>query len=342
MKKAIDELCAHQADDGTLHSPIPGVYTSELPGQMLASVGRYGFWNYYMNTGDLETIRNAYPAVKRYLDVWETDSTGLTVYRKGGWSWGDWGDNKDRALIQAGWHHLALEGAASMADALGYDADAEAFRATMAKVAEGFNACWTGTEYRHPDYDKLTDDRVQALAVLAGIAGEEKYPQIKEFLKKTEHASPYFEKYVMEALFKMGEGEYAMERCSRRFGEMVSHPDYTTLFEGWEIGSSKYGGGTTNHAWSGGAITVIGAELCGIKPIEPGYKKFEVRPQPAGLSEMSLAFPTVRGEVSYSHKVVGEDLKFTITVPKGTKAHFVYNDVDKWLRAGTHEVVIKD
>ena len=342
MKKAIDELCAHQADDGTLHSPIPGVYTSELPGQMLASVGRYGFWNYFMNTGDLETIYNAYPAVKRYLDVWETDSTGLTVYRKGGWSWGDWGDNKDRALIQAGWHHLALEGAASMADALGYDADAEVFRATMAKVAAGFNACWTGTEYRHPDYDKLTDDRVQALAVLAGIAGEEKYPQIIEFLKKTEHASPYFEKYVMEALFKMGEGEYAMERCSRRFDEMVNHPDYTTLFEGWEIGSSKYGGGTTNHAWSGGAITVIGAELCGIKPIEPGYKKFEVRPQPAGLTEMSLAFPTVRGEVSYSHKVVGEDLKFTITVPKGTKAHFVYNDVDKWLRAGTHEVVIKN
>lgn len=341
MKKAIDELCAHQEVDGTLHSPIPGVYTSELPGQMLASVGRYGFWNYYMNTGDLETIRNAYPAVKRYLDVWETDSTGLTVYRKGGWSWGDWGDNKDRALIQAGWHHLALEGAACMADALGYDADAEAFRATMAKVAEGFNACWTGTEYRHPDYDKLTDDRVQALAVLSGIAGEEKYPQIIEFLKKTEHASPYFEKYVMEALFKMGEGEYAMERCSRRFGEMVNHPDYTTLFEGWEIGSSKYGGGTTNHAWSGGAITVIGAELCGIKPVEPGYKKFEVRPQIAGIEELSLEFPTVKGHVSYSHKVDGKDIRFTVTVPRGTKAHFVYKDVDKWLRSGTYEIVIK-
>ena len=340
MRKAIDELCAFQSEDGTLHSPVPGVYSLELPGQMLASVGRYGFWNYYMNTGDLETIRNAYPAVKRYLDVWETDSTGLTVYRNGGWSWGDWGDNKDKALIQAGWHHLALEGAASMADALGYDADAEAFRATMTKVAEGFNACWTGTEYRHPDYDKLTDDRVQALAVLAGIAGEDKYPQIIEFLKKTEHASPYFEKYVMEALFKMGEGEYAMERCSRRFGEMVNHPDYTTLFEGWEIGSSKYGGGTTNHAWSGGAITVIGAELCGIKPIEPGYKKFEVRPQPAGLSEITLAFPTVRGEVSYSHKVDGEDIKLTVKVPKGTRAHFVYKDVDKWLRAGVYEITL--
>lgn len=28
---------------------------------MLAAVGRYGFWNYYMNTGDLETIRRVYP-----------------------------------------------------------------------------------------------------------------------------------------------------------------------------------------------------------------------------------------------------------------------------------------
>ena len=341
MNKAIHELCAHQAEDGTLHSPIPGVYAKELPGQMLASVGRYGFWNYYMNTGDLETIRNAYPAVKRYLDVWETDSTGLTVYRKGGWSWGDWGDNKDKTLIYAGWHYLALEGAANMADELGYKEDAAAFRKVMEDVARGFNACWTGTEYRHPEYDRLTDDRVNALAVLAGIAKEEKYPLLIDLLKKTEHASPYFEKYVMEALFVMGEGEYAMERCKNRFGEMVNHPDYTTLFEGWEIGSSKYGGGTTNHAWSGGAITVIGAELCGIKPVEAGYKKFEVRPQIAGVEELSLEFPTVKGMVSYSHKVEGEDIMFTVSVPKGTKAHFVYNDVDQWLRAGTHEVVIK-
>jgi hypothetical protein len=44
MRKAINELCAHQAENGTLHSPIPDVFNRELPGQMLASVGRYGFW----------------------------------------------------------------------------------------------------------------------------------------------------------------------------------------------------------------------------------------------------------------------------------------------------------
>ena len=45
--------------------------------------------------------------------------------------------------------------------------------------------------------------------------------------------------------------------------------------------------------------------------------------------------------VSYSHKVEGEDIMITVSVPKGTKAHFVYKDVDKWLRAGTYEIVIK-
>ena len=342
MKKAIDQLCSHQAEDGTLHSPIPGVYTKELPGQMLASVGRYGFWNYYMNTGDLQTIKDVYPAVKRYLSVWQTDETGLTVYRKGGWAWGDWGDNKDRHLIFAGWHYLALEGAANMAEALGYDEDAQGYRKVMEDVARGFNACWNGTGYRHPDYTGETDDRVNALAVLAGIAKEDKYPMIIDLLKKSEHASPYFEKYVMEALFVMGEGEYAMERCSRRFDEMVNHPAYTTLFEGWEIASSKYGGGTTNHAWSGGAITVIGAELCGIKPVVPGYKKFEVRPQIAGMDELSLEFPTVKGRVAYSHNCEDGTVWFTVSVPKGSKAHFVYKNVDKWLRPGTHEIKINE
>lgn len=86
---------------------------------MLAAVGRYGFWNYYMNTGDLETIRRVYPAVKRYLSLWKTDDTGLTAFRKGGWTWGDWGDNRDIRLIFAGWHCLVLEGAADMAACAG-------------------------------------------------------------------------------------------------------------------------------------------------------------------------------------------------------------------------------
>lgn len=318
IEKGIRQLCEYQKADGTLHSPIPGTYDKELPAQMLSSIGRYGFWTYYLNTSDKKTLEFAYPYVKKYLGVWKLDETGLTEYRKGGWSWGDWGKNVDIRLILGVWHYMALDGAARMADELGLKKDAAEYRALMDRLARGYNACWNGIAYRHPDYLKETDDRVQALAVVAGIAPEEWWPKITETLRTTEYASPYMEKYVMEALFIMGEGELAMERTRKRFNEMVSDSCRTTLFEGWELDSKEFGGGTSNHAWSGGAITVIAQELCGIRPLKPGWKVFEIAPTPVYLGECSITIPTVRGTVSSSWKADGS--YWTISVPKGTKA----------------------
>ena len=77
MKKGMYELMQWQKEDGTIFSPIPSSnYQTELPGQMLASVGLYGFWNYYLNTGDTATIADLYDSVKRYLAVWEYNEDG--------------------------------------------------------------------------------------------------------------------------------------------------------------------------------------------------------------------------------------------------------------------------
>ena len=80
-----------------IFAPVPaGNWDSELPGQLLASIGYYGFWNYYLNTGDLATIADLYPGVKRYMKLWERAADGTMCDRKGGWHWGDWGDNIDQ------------------------------------------------------------------------------------------------------------------------------------------------------------------------------------------------------------------------------------------------------
>lgn len=319
MKKAIHELADWQRSDSTLYSPVPaGNWDRELPAQMLASIGRYGFWNYYMNTGDKETIEYVYPGVKKYLDIWELDDTGLTLYRQGGWSWGDWGDNIDIRLILAGWHYLALEAASHMADLLGHDNEAFMYRKTMEKIKTGFNNCWNGYAYRHPQYQKQTDDRIQALAVISGIADESKYPQLLDLFKTQWHASPYMEKYVMEALFIMNQGEFALERTEKRFAPMINNPDYSTLFEGWGIGTEGYGGGTTNHAWSGGAVTVISQYLCGIEPLQAGYKVFKIEPDPVTFEDVSITIPTVSGEIKSAFKKEKERFLLTVEVPKNT------------------------
>ena len=322
VRKAIRELCDWQKPDGTLFSPIPaGNYDTELPGQMLASIGLYGFWNYYMNTGDGDTIEYAYPAVKKYLSLWSCDSTGLTAFRAGGWSWGDWGDNRDQRLILAAWHYIALESAAKMAELLQKPAEAAEYRAVKEKVKSGFEKCWNGAFYRHPDYKQKTDDRVQALAVVSGLADASKYPAIRAFLRENAHASPYMEKYVMEALIKMGDGAFALSRVKKRYAPMVNDKYHTTLFEGWDEGT--FGGGSTNHAWSGGPIGVLAHKVCGVYPVEAGWRTFAIAPQTDILERASIAFQSVAGVVKSAFVQTPKKLEMEISVPKGTCARLI-------------------
>lgn len=319
--KAIHELVNWQREDGTLYSPIPaGNWGNELPAQMLASISTYGFWYYYLHTGDIQTMADVYPAVKKYLELWSLDETGLTNYREGDWSWGDWGSNIDIRLILASWHYLALESAANMAQLSGNEADMEGYKKQMASIKEAYNKCWNGYAYRHPSYHGETDDRVNAMAIIAGIADESKHDALFELLKQQEHASPYMEKYVLEALVKTGHGDYAIQRFKDRFRNMIEDPMHTTLYEGWEEGG--FGGGSTNHAWSGGMLTVIAENICGVRPTVPGWNEFEIRPYPV-ISECDIVIPSVKGNVRSAYKDTDNAFTMTVTVPEGTTASVV-------------------
>ena len=74
-RKGIYELVNWQKPDGSLHAPVPaGNYVSELPMQMLASVGWYGFHQYYWYSGDSTFVAPVYDRVGRYLlEAWQLD-----------------------------------------------------------------------------------------------------------------------------------------------------------------------------------------------------------------------------------------------------------------------------
>ena len=343
IRKGIRELAAWQRPDDILFSPIPGNYGVELPCQMLAAVGHYGFWNYYMNTGDKETIAKVYPAVKKYLATYQIGSDGLVAWHDGDWNWGDWGQERDMRLLQNLWYVLALQGISDMADLVGEEGEGAAYWSQMQALQKAIDrVCWTGSCYRYPEYKGETDDRVNALAILAGVASEDKYDALFEVFKAEEHASPYMEKYVMEALFVIGHGDYALERERKRYAWMVNHPDHDTLFEHWDVGAGgSWNNGSVNHAWSGGPLAVFPSRMLGIVPTEPGWKTFTVRPDPAVFDECSISFPTVQGTVAVSYSKAKGVME--ITVPKGSQA-----DVSipgqyghTLLGPGTHKVSLK-
>lgn len=311
-RKAILELAAWRRPGGELFSPVPaGNWDKELPLQMLASVGRYGFWEYYRHTGDRRLLEQVYPAVNDYLSLWRVGPEGLVVPRAGGWTWGDWGDNIDMPLLDNAWCFLAIDGRRRMAEVLGDGDQAAQDAVALEALKASFNqAFWTDAGYRSPGHTGPLDDRGNGLAVVAGLADPSRHPVLKEVLTRERHASPYMEKYVLEALFQIGETNTALDRMLDRYRPMIDSP-LTTLWEGWGIGPNGYGGGSYNHAWSGGVLTLLSQYVAGIDPATPGYSSVRVRPQIGRLDWVETAIVTPRGPVRY--KVAkGKPLEFDL------------------------------
>ncbi len=319
-EKGMMELINWQRDDGTLFSPIPGIWDSELPGQMLASIGYYGFWNYYWNTGDKKLIERVYDGVKKYLQVWNLDETGILTHREGDWYWGDWGINIDKQCLYNEWYFLALKAYRNMSELLGYPEEVNKVEKDMKAFKTAFNKhLWNGSEYRSSGYKTDTDDRSQALAVVAGLADTEKYPQIYKLLQTQKYASPYMEKYVIEALFLMGYSEYGLTRLKERFSEMVNDPDKTTLYEGWGDANKDFGRGSDNHAWSGGGLTILSQYVCGVYPAEAGWRTINVKPNLGNLSFASTGNLTVAGEFFVEVSKKQRQFLIDVTIPEGSK-----------------------
>ncbi len=313
-QKAISNLVEWQRPNHAVFSPCPaGNWDKELPPQMLASVGKYGFWTYYLATGDRQTMVEAYPHVRDYLTLWKLDADGLVIHRAGEWDWADWGDNIDARLLDNAWLCLALEGAANMAELLDKNGEAAEYRATRKSLIAAINQhLWNGQAYRTPTYKGATDDRGNGLAVVAGIADPAKYPAIKQVLATERHASPYMEKYILEALALMDDPEATLARMEERYRTIVASP-MTTLPEEW-------GGGTDNHAWSGGPLTILSQYIAGIAPIAPAYKTYQVRPQIGHLTSLHTVVDTVQGTIELTLSRDTGHYRLTLQSPQGTTA----------------------
>ena len=343
-RKCLLELAAWQRADSVMYSPVPeGNWKKELPMQTLAMVG-LGTWNYYLGSGDKETLRAVNSAYKRYMHKWRITADGLVEYRKGAWDWGDWGENQDMQAMCQMWYAITLEYYAKQCDLLGQTGEAEWAR----EVNRGLKAAihrtlWNGYAYKHPQFTGKPDDRVQALAVLAGVAREEEYPLLLNVLATTEFASPYMERYVLEAMCEMGYTEDALRRMTARYEPMING-ESSTLWEVFDM-SGNPSRWSLNHAWSGGPLIMLSRYIAGITPRVPGFKEIEIAPRPCGLREIKAVLPTEQGELKMELKgdCCRMELRLTTPVPAHITAPAGY-EISKGaahVRAGRHKVIFE-
>lgn len=321
-QKGVASMLGHiDPETNVMQTVVPiGEELYELPVQQLAGI--CGFWTYYLYTGDTDFLKTVYDASVNYVNLWTVGDNHLVEHREGSWDWMDWGKEADTTAIENAWYYYALSSICNMAQVIGENSDN--IQAKMSEIKTGYKSLWTERGYQSDDV-KAPDDRANALAVISGLADEDKYEVITSVLIETQNSSPYMEYYVLEALCLMGKYDEAKSRMLQRYEGMIAE-DYSTLWEKWNRHK-----GTSNHAWSGGPLVIMSKYLAGVRPIKAGYSKFIIKPQLTSPDTVKCIVPSVKGYISVTETKSDSGFMLDATVPKDTTAiiYLPYDDGQK-------------
>jgi len=301
-KKAILACVAWTRTDGAIPSRAPSVKPQEIPNQSL--IFMTSVYHYWLHSGDRETAEAYCNAFLRYLQMVEMEN-GLPVYRDGSWTWNDWGEHIDTKLLQAGIYYYALNVTKAMADDLGITEGTEFLTERMDSMKEHWrDAYYTEEGFKSPD-SKYIDDRANAMLALSGLAEESDYALIAKVIMNTYEASPFLEKYVLEALCVMGRTDLALQRMKDRYEPMLLDA-YDTLWETFDGNT-----GTVNHGWTAAPLYILSKYASGVRPTAPGFETYEIAPS-GDLDDFSCAVWTPKGTIRVSVETTGRGRDITI------------------------------
>ncbi len=122
------------------------------------------------------------------------------------------------------------------------------------------------------------------------------------------------------ALAKGGRADVVLQDLRERWATMDSVILNNTVQEDWEAKPDS------GQQWSHCAVAplyIAYQGLAGIRPLEPGFKRVEVRPQPADLSQLELVARTVRGPLVFRSLGNRGNRELTLELPRGCEGEII-------------------
>ncbi len=199
-------------------------------------------------------------------------------------------------------HYRNLVLMTDIAGILGKTEDEAFFRGRSVLVKKSFNEkLFDKNTGLYLDGEGVNHSSLHAnmFPVAFGLASPESYPRLGDFLKSKGMAcSPYGAPYLFDALYETGETEYAIEllrsESDRSWMNMIRFGT-TITSEAWDIKFKRNLG--WNHAWGASPVYIITRKIFGIEPLEPGFKKILIKPQPGKLRHARIKSPVIMGTV---------------------------------------------
>jgi hypothetical protein len=219
---------------------------------------------------------------------------------------------------------------AEFATMLGKPEEAIDFELRAAKVKKAFNDLLFIKEkgyYRDgigTDHGSL---HANMLPLAFDLVPDTYIPAVAAHVKSRGMAcSVYGSQYLMEALYKAGEQDYALElmtdTADRSWYNMI-RVGSTISMEAWDM---KYKPNADwNHAWGAVPANIIPRWMWGIRPVTPGWGRIVVQPQLASLQESAITVPTIKGSVQCTFTSLGpRSSRYSITLPSNMVGELIF------------------
>lgn len=228
------------------------------------------------------------------------------------------------AVINA-FHYKALQDMSKMAQDAGMHDDAAFFLKKADETYVAFQSLlWDrkAGAYRDGIDTDHASLHTNMMAMAFGLVPEKHVSEVMDFIRSRGMAcSVYGSQFLMDAVYEGGDGNYGLSllasQSDRSWYNMIRAGSTITM-EAWD---NKYKPNQDwNHAWGAVPANAIPRKLMGVEPVEPGWKRFRVRPQLGSLEWARINIPTIKGTIALSCRQEASASVVQLTVPVNTVA----------------------
>lgn len=266
-------------------------------------------WADYEATGDTRSLARHYDVLRRekiYLDRARPDGLVDTSDLRDivDWPGGERDDYDFRPVntVVNAFHCHTLTLMARIADALGKTADAAKFTAAAEHARASFHRVLFDPAagcYRDGEGSAHHAQHASFFPLAFGLVPAAEVRRVATFVKSLGMAcSVYAAQYLLEALFLAGEADHAIRLMTsndvRSWRNMLRQGATIT----WEAWDNRFKPNQDwNHAWGAAPANIIPRFILGVRPLEPGWSRVLVAPQPGPLTELHGIVPSIRGPI---------------------------------------------
>ncbi|MBC8041425.1 MAG: alpha-L-rhamnosidase [Opitutaceae bacterium] len=296
----------------------------------------------YEATGDATLARTHFEAIKAKLLMQKAGADGLLrasaivdwpAAERDGYNEGV-ADPKEKKqvgpevnTVANAFYYRALRATARLAAAIGRDDEASELGTRADTVYAAFNTTFFDASrgvYHDGKGSAHASLHANMFPLAFDLVPPERRAGVAAFVESRGMAcSVYGAQYLLDALYLNGKSDYALglmtNRGPRGWWHMIESGS-TMTWEAWNAQAKP--NLTWNHAWGAAPANIIARRVLGVRPLQPGYARILIAPQPGTLLWMKGKVPTPLGPVLVDWSADAET-RLKIEVPVGATARVV-------------------